>query len=315
MTAGETIFKILKFIFLIALLAALAYLSYFVYLNYPRAAQTFNTGSYNPGLNAPVNASNEVTQFYPNMRFNHNKITYFILDCDTTKTARLSRAFNIIETDTGIISFYKTDNEEEADIHVGCSANAFEKEKNTFIAGEGGPTSFIDLKPYPIIIKGKVMLYKEESCDYPITELHELFHVFGFDHINRSKTIMYPYVDCEQRIDPEMINLLKTLYSVEPKAELYFTNLSAVKKGIYLDYDLQVNNDGLIMAKNVKLEIYSGNQLIESSPLKDLDYGTGQHTWVKNMKLPSLNVNKLTFKITTDTSEFNTQNNIIEVAI
>jgi hypothetical protein len=250
------------------------------------------------------------------MRFNHNDISYFILDCDTTKTARLSRAFNIIQLDTnGIITFSETKDETNADIHVGCSPSAYETEKNTFIAGEGGPTEFIALEPYAIIVKGKVMLYKEESCDYPITELHEIFHVLGFDHVNRSKTIMYPYVDCDQRIEAEMITMLEELYSVEPKAELFFSNISAVKRGLYVDYNLEINNEGLIMAKNIKLEVYAGKDKIDSSTVKDLNYGTGQLSWVKNMKLPSLNVNKLSFRITTDTLEYNTENNIIEITV
>ena len=297
------------------LIAGVIYVSYYTYVNYPRMAESFKNGDYNFFTKPEVNASGEIIQFYPNMRFNHNNISYFVLDCSDEKITRLERAFSIINNETQIISFYEAENEKEADIRVGCTKNSFQTEENTFVAGEGGPTSFMRLEPYSIIIKGKVVLYKEESCDYPITELHELFHVFGFDHVNKSDTIMYPYVDYKQKIDPELISMIKAIYSIEPKAELYFSNVSSIKRGIYLDYTLEVNNDGLIDAKNVKLDINSDKGKVESSKLKNLGYGTGQKLWTTNMKLPSLDVKKIIFRISSDTPEYNTDNNVIEVSL
>jgi hypothetical protein len=159
------------------------------------------------------------------------------------------------------------------------------------------------------------VLYNESSCDYPITELHELFHVFGFDHINDSRTIMYPYSGCEQRINPEMIEKIKEIYSIRPKAELYFENITASKKGIYLDFNVTVKNEGLIEAENIFLEIYSEEKKIDSFDLGGLKPGEGTSFNVKNLKLTSRNAKNVKMLVVTKTEEYNTENNAAELEI
>jgi hypothetical protein len=188
------------------------------------------------------------------MRFNHNKLSYFIIDCDDKKISRLEDAFSMITEQTGNLFFYRTNYEEKADIDVSCSAVNIEKDERVLIAGEGGPSKFFSSNLYSPILKGRIILYKESSCKMPITELHEIFHVLGFDHVNNSKIIMYPYVNCKQEIDSEMISILRQLYSIQAKAELYFFNVSIIKSGIYLNFSVNVNNDGLIMQRMLSLK-------------------------------------------------------------
>jgi len=262
-----------------------------------------------------TNISGEVMQFFPNMRFNHNNLTFFInSECSEEKKERMNNAFSIVESETEIITF-TPDSEENADILIGCSFDSYETEKNVFIVGEGGPTKMINLSVYPIILRGKIILYNETSCDYPITELHELFHVFGFDHINDSKKIMYPYSKCDQKINPEMIEKIKELYSIEPKAELYFENLTASKKGIYLDFNVMIRNEGLIEAENITLEIYSEEKKVGSFDLNSLDSGEGTSFDVTNLKLTSKNVGKVKILILTKTEEYYADNNAAELEI
>ena len=270
---------------------------------------------YNPGIQKEINASGEVVQFEPNMRFNHNDISFFMnADCDDKKRTRMMEAFSQIMTETGIISF-KPANENSADILIGCSKENYETEKNVFISGEGGPTEYFNLAMYPIIMKAKILLYKDSSCNEPITELHELLHVFGFDHINKAEFILYPYVECKQEINPQVISEIKRLYSIEPKAELYFTNVTAVKTGSYLNFSVQVNNEGLLDANGVSLEVDANNQKIDSFDLKNIEIGIGQKFYVTNLKLPSSTVDKIIIKIIYSGIEYKKDNNNVELSV
>lgn len=297
-------------ILILSLLVVLIILtSYLAYQNYSMTGEVVKY--YDSKLEEYINDSANATQFYDNMRFNHNNITYFILDCDKQKTDRLNSAFLIISNSTEIINFTQIDNENDSDILVGCSKESYQKEESFFVAGEGGPTKFINLDPYPLILKGKISLYEKNSCSYPITELHEIFHVFGFNHVNDSRKIMYPYVNCKQRIDQELINKIKILYSVIPLADVYFEKASIVKNKRYLDINIQVNNKGLIEAENVTLRIYAEGNKIGSFNLKDIGAGVGKEFWATNVLLPSLRIKNVTLVLVSDTREFDEKNNVI----
>ncbi len=309
--------KIITAIFLVCLIAAIALIGIFVYGLINPESQVLRLKNYNSlaETQAAVNASGELKQFVTNLRFNHNDISYYMSpDCSATKKTRFENALFLISDKTKIINFYLT-NEKDADILVGCSKDSYEQEKNVFIAGEGGPTEYLDLKVYPVIKKGKVLLYEESNCDYPVTELHELLHVFGFDHINNSKLLLYPYIKCDQSIPPEAIEALIKLYSVQPAAELYFSNASAVKTGMYLNFKIQINNDGMIKAEEVVLEVYADDEKIEVENLKDIDFGTGQGFYVNNLKLPSANAKNIRFRTITSTNEFDKTDNSIELSV
>ena len=314
--------KLLNILFSLILLSILSFALLYLYQNLPGEEiemKIKNIGLINnPGQiqeHDVTNISGEVTQFFPDMRFNHNNITFFInSECGEDKKERMNNAFSIIESETGIITFTQ-DSEENADILVGCSFDSYETEENVFIAGEGGPTKIINLSVYPIILRGKVILYNETSCDYPITELHELFHVFGFDHINDSKMIMYPYAECDQKINPEMTEKIKELYSIQPKAEIYFENINASKKGIYLDFNIMVRNEGLIEAKNITLDVYSEGKKVDSFDLGSLEPGEGTGYNVKNLKLTSRNARIIKMIIVTEAEEYYTHNNAAELEI
>jgi hypothetical protein len=316
----KTISLILNIVLIVVLVNLIAIAGFLIYQNYPRAAEVLHVVNYNSAIpNIPVNASPEVVQFIPKMRFNHNKLSYFISkDCSEEKIQRMLEAFEIVTNKTEIIKFYSTKNEKGSDILIGCSSNSYETEKNVFIAGEGGPTSYINLSLYPVIARGKIILYNETSCknnELPVTELHELFHVFGFDHINKTEDIMYSYVDCKQKINPELINMLVDLYSIEPLPELYFINITAIKTGIYLNFSVGIANDGLMDAENVSLEVYSGENKIDSFNLENIEFGTSTSFYVRNLKLPSFDTNKIDFNIILSQNEFNKNNNFAEVGV
>ncbi|MEK6885369.1 MAG: matrixin family metalloprotease [Nanoarchaeota archaeon] len=304
-------------IFIVCIIGAVFFTAIFIYGSLFPESTVFNLKEYNPfaSKDKAVNASGEVVQFEPNLRFNHNDISYYINPtCPESKKSKFENALFLLSDKTKIITFYTT-NEEDADILVGCSKESYEQETNVFVAGEGGPTEYITSKFYPVIKKGKVLLYEEDKCDYPITELHELFHVFGFDHINDSKMIMYPYIDCQQIINPEVIEELVRIYSVKPAAELYFDNVSAVRTGMYLNFAASVRNEGLITAKAVMLELYADNEKVSVFNLETIEFGTGVTYTAQNVKLPNNNVQNVEFKIVTITDELDKNNNVIELGV
>lgn len=307
-----------SFLGIILIIAGLGFIAYNLYeqdfyLN--QTAENLSIASYNSGTDYRVNENSAAVQFESNMRFAKRDLGYFIdFSCDSNKIKRFQEALEIITEQTGIITFYPIE-ESKADILVGCSEDSYEQEKNVFISGEGGPTSYLNLSFYPMVIKGKVLLYNQDTCDYPVTEIHELFHVFGFEHINDPKLIMYPYVDCNQKINPDVITELIKLYSIESLPELYFENVSATKRGVYLDFHVQINNEGLIDSENTTMNIFADNKKIKTIEFDKIEVGVSQVYSIENLLLPSKNVNQIKFVVASNSEEYNPENNIIELSL
>jgi len=199
------------------------------------------------------------------------------------------------------------------------SEQEVQKDMKTFIAGEGGPTKFWNYTVYPLILEGTIILNKQsektEQCEEPITELHELLHVFGFDHINDTESIMYPYLSCSQKIDQEYIDHIVNLYSIEPKSELVFSELNATKSGRYLNFNVSVKNLGIINSENAILKISSENDEIKEFELNDIETGSTKLLSVNNLLLPSRNTETISFEIITPTKEYNKENNIAQMNV
>jgi ssRNA-specific RNase YbeY (16S rRNA maturation enzyme) len=228
------------------------FLSYF-YSYLPGETKEFLlSGTLNGLPEVSSEVSSNLVQFAPNMRFNHNDLTYsFISECEGEKINKMEEAFREIKTKTGIISFQRIDSE-EADILISCSKKRIEEVPNTFITGEGGPSKFLNLSLYPLIIQGEIVLYDglyNVFCEKPIVEVHELLHVFGYDHIDNKSSVLYPYFSCDQELDKLIIDDLVRIYSEEPKAELIYQEVEATKSGNYLNFNVSVSNEGIIVNK------------------------------------------------------------------
>ena len=299
---------------MLVLLIILGFLGYKLY-------SIYQTLPINPKELIIENASNGydtgnviADQFASNMRFNHNSITYFIAsDCDGIKRDKMLEAFSILEEETEIISFFEDG--EDADIIIACSDIEIQKDENLFIAGEGGPSKYINNTIYPLILKGRIFLYRSGDCIAPLVEMHELLHVFGFDHSEDKTDIMYPNSDCSQALKQKYIQSLKELYSIPAKADLYFKDSNnLVKAGSYLNFEVTVVNQGIIDAKTVSLTAYADNKQLESFDLKDIKVGEGQKFSVQNLKLPSPNSKGIELRISSPTQEYDLGNNILRAA-
>jgi hypothetical protein len=256
-----------------------------------------------------IGSSGEVKQFYENLRFNHNNISYSFSDeCQQDTIAKMMDAFRIISSQTQIITFYE---DEKPDIRISCSEQSIQKSKNVFIAGEGGPTEFINSTDFPVILQGEILLYRKSSCDRPIVELHELLHVFGFDHNTNPSSIMYPYADCDQTLNSEYTDFLKNLYSMPAEADLYFEEVNATKSGRYLNFEVTVSNKGIIDSKNVSITITDkiNDEEIKSFSLGDINFGTGKKFSVQNLRLPGRSISEIGFILKSSTQEYSSENN------
>lgn len=310
--------RILIIFGLLLLAITLVYLAYSFYINIPKNPENLNVQINNQDNFEIGNSS--VRQFHPNMKFNHNKISYYIYpDCTTEKYNRMKKAFEVLSDEVGLISFYE--NENTPDIEVECTEKQETKisnNKDYFIAGEGGAKEIIQTGRYSIITNGTILLYSEKSkeCALPNVELHELIHVFGFDHSTDKNSLMNPYlVSCDQKLDSSIITELKRLYSEENLVDLYFDKVEAVKKGRYLDFNITIRNSGSIDSENTTLTILDDEEIVETRTINKIPYGGGITLRVEYLKLIHYNPSQIVFSIDKDNKikEIDKKNNIAEI--
>ena len=252
------------------------------------------------------------------MKFNHNKISYSFDDyCIDEEKNRMIKAFKEFSSKVPVSFFEK----QAGDIEISCNEeNRPDIGEKYFVAGEGGAKKIIQTGRYNVINDGIIFIYEENKksfeCDYPGVELHELMHVFGFDHSSDKNSLMYPYLEsCDQRLDQSIIDTLKKLYSTENLADLYFEDVNAVKKGRYLDFNLTVRNSGDIDANNANFSILDDGSLVESKSLGDVKYGAGIFIEIKNFKLIHRNPKEISFVIDYEKKikEIDESNNVADV--
>lgn len=249
--------------------------------------------------------------FSKNMRFNHNNISYKIdSSCSKGRAKSMREAFGVFEEQMQVVSFYETSG--EADIGVGCSNDYISVGEHLFAAGEGGPSKIINTSEFNVIQKGKIVLYDDERCIYPVVEIHELGHVFGFAHTKNPYGVMYNTSRCNQRITNDMIQLIHDLYSIKPLPDVLIKKITAVKRGRYLDFNITILNGGLMNAKDIDLTIIANNKTIQVVNTNALGIGYGRTLEAKNIKLPSYNTNEVVFYLDykNKIEELNKANNI-----
>ncbi len=255
--------------------------------------------------------------FEENLRFDHNNISYFIEpSCSNIRTSSMKEALQIFQEKMEIISFHEIANK-KADILVGCSENFIELGENIFVAGEGGPTKIMNTTNFKIIKEGKILLYEDSRCERPVVEIHELCHVFGFDHTLNPNEIMYNISNCDQKITQDMIDLIKKLYSIKPLPDAKISKLSAVKKGRYLDFNITVLNEGLTEIEDISLTLIAKRDVIETLNLNYIDVGYTRTLSATNIKLPSMNIETIDFVLDYESKveELNEENNVIQMTI
>ncbi len=256
--------------------------------------------------NFSLNGNKVLMQFYENMRFPENKISYSISDaCSIKKKYDMRWAFNIIENKT-ILEFYELG--EMGQIIVDCD-NKNRIENGLFIAGEGGPTNITKGENFNVILNGQILLIKESECERPNVAVHELLHVLGFNHSDNPNNIMYPISKCTQILGDEIPSEIDRLYSVSSLPDLMMRDVSAKMHGRYLDLNISIFNDGLRKAEKSKLIIYADDKKIKQFELNELNIGTGINMKLTNLLLTKIKIEKLNISLESDMTELSLENN------
>jgi len=282
---------VLSFILIVVLVCLVAYFGYLIYSNIPGdpekgriSFESITNGDVNKDMNLSA-----VKQFYPNMKFNHKQISYSIdANCPVERKRRVLMAFDELSIQVNALSFYEISN--SPDIEVSCSEeNKPSINEDYFVAGEGGAKEIIQTGKFNVISEGIILLYDDKkglNCNYPNIELHELMHVFGFDHSEERGSLMYSYLEsCEQVLDSSIIEQLEELYSFENLPDLYFSEVQAVKKGKYLDFNLSIKNAGVKNVSSVNFSIFDEGEFVDSKKLGEIKYGAGIFIEITNFKL------------------------------
>jgi hypothetical protein len=308
---GST-FGVLVLIVLIVVLGALIYL---LYLNWPREPVEFKQVIQQDGVDEGIEYSSS-KQFYDSMRYKDKAITYYISSsCDDDKRNSMVDAFSILQEKT-ILSFIPV--QENQDIHILCSDVGPEAgQEDYFVAGEGGPSRIINSTLYSVILSGKIALFREDSCPETKIAVHELLHALGFDHNDNPRSILYPTLECDQEIDNEIIDDINRLYSVNPKADFKFFKVDASKGGRYLNFEVEVLNQGIIDGENVMMTIYQGEKKVDDFVLGSIEVGARKILTVENLKLPNLSGNEISFLVDdgNDIEELFENNNRVDLVL
>lgn len=250
-------------------------------------------------------------QFYPNMRFKSNEITYNISGCELQKRQDMLRAFEFLENLTSL-TFKAGDL--NSDILVSCE-DKIRYSGELFIAGEGGPTNITISGLFNVITRGEVLLLRKTFCPTPNIAIHELLHALGFKHSSNPGNIMYNITKCEQDMDEDMIKYIDRLYTLPSLPDLILYNTSAKLEGRFLDLETSILNEGLEDAGNSTLIISSQDEVLKEVPLSEIKMGSGRaisltHVWVSKLEVKEIEVT-----IESNIEELNKQNNKIKLEL
>lgn len=306
---GLSIGGIILVILFIIFIAIASYFIYSLYNDYYSPAKSFNV-NYTQLESQPSYLNSEI-QYFPNMRFNHNNLSYFIdSSCPIERLDNIKEAFSIIKNRTEIISFYESGL--ESDINVACSEESLEEEENTFIAGSGGAEGEVPFSGiYYILPKGNVTLYKDINCQSPIVEIHEILHVLGFNHSFSETSIMYPIASCNQALTNDIIAELKRLYLIPALPDLYFSNITGSKRGRYVNLNFSIRNQGLKESGDIIIILYGNNKDINKFNLQSIEPGNGIAYSIQNIRTP-YNLLKLVIQ---NGKELDENNNMAELSL
>ncbi len=256
------------------------------------------------------NLSYSTLQFYKNMRFPENKISYRIENCPLKKKDDMVRAFEMIE-EISPLNFYVSLNPE---ISITCDSTA-RIEEGLFIAGEGGPTNITQAENFNVINSGSILLLRESSCSFPNIAVHELLHVLGFDHTSNENDIMYPISSCSQSITSETIQKLNELYSIPSLPDLVIEEASGVMHGKYLDVNISLRNNGLKASPQTEIKVFAGDDVVKELNVDALLVGYGRIISLTNIWISKLSVDEIKIEIASDFEELKKENNVVILKI
>jgi len=250
-------------------------------------------------------------QFYQNMRYPSPEISYKIDNCPLQKKDDMERAFRILENET-LLNFFPVQSEEQ--IKIVCDSKT-KLDENHFIAGEGGPSNITQTENFNVIHKGDILLLRDSKCAKPNVALHELLHALGFNHSQNPNNIMYHISKCSQTLGQDTIDFINEVYLFPSYPDLSFENVSATRKGSYIDLNFTLRNNGLANSEELKVLIFADGKNINEIDSDSLNIGHGRAVVLRNIFVLKRTVDVLEITIEYDPPELNKENNNIKLNI
>ncbi len=290
---------------LFSIIVVLLVLLLFFYWVFPLETINFGTVSSRNSNFSLGTYGDEGMQFYENMRYPSQDISYKIQGCNLQKSDEMKKSFDILE-DLTDLEFYPVSSNEE--ISITCDSK-IKFEGEFFVAGEGGPINITKVGYFNVIQNGAITLIRESKCENPNVGIHELLHALGFDHSENPNNIMYPVSKCSQTIGEDTINLINRLYSFQSLPDLAFENVSATMDGRYLDLSFTIKNYGLRDSSGGTVEIYADGEIVKEIKSEPLGIGHGRRILLTNIFIFQKNIDELKFFIKTNFEELDRGNN------
>jgi subtilase family serine protease len=128
---------------------------------------------------------------------------------------------------------------------------------------------------------------------------------------------MYNLSRCDQEITEDMVDLINELYLIKPLPDARISELTAIKKGRYIDFNITVLNEGLTEIENISLTLVSNKKVMDTIPLGGIGIGFGRILRVTNLKLSSTSIDTIDFVVDYESvvEELDENNNLVKMSV
>ena len=96
--------------------------------------------------------------------------------------------------------------------------------------------------------------------------------------------VMYPVSNCNQKINNETINAINNIYESPSLPDLLFRKINLSPHKDYINFDIEIYNNGLTNANDVNFSIY-GENLNRVYELGNISIGGGKIIKVRNLPI------------------------------
>lgn len=226
----------------------------------------------------------EIKTFHPllarNIRWSSLPIKVYVdtSECSFGEQNDVIRGINHWNSITKMNLFSMVNNISNADVVVRCTSfiEDYKDTSGIVVLGEAKIGSIVNTGLFNVS-KNAIVFIKTRSkkCIQPITVIHEFGHVLGLDHVNDTNNVMYPFENCNERVENYTIETIKNLYKYPSLPELSLENITIKAENSKLIISGVVKNYGLKTSNKTQLDVLVDNSKFYSMNIPKLDIGEG----------------------------------------